>query len=204
MQTGPGVLARPSCNAGAAVQKARIYTLRFEACLPPICRRRVEQDIVPPLRDKPAWASHFLFKLSLAPSRVAQGDEIATWSAPFGDGLHHIQRSGKRSQASHGDRVLTTPVAAVQDEAPSRLDRSAVKDRRVRRVCRIDIELHEEIAQPDIRSLMPDADTDGSMLIMRAERNRRALEPRITDTGHREQHSAGKKARFVHPPKMSG
>ncbi len=85
----------------------------------------------------------------------------------------------------------------MQDEAPSRLDRAAVVHGAVWRLARIQLELPQQAAEADAGALVADADPDRAILVMDAERDDRALEPRVGHSRHREQQLAGQIGRLI-------
>ncbi len=88
-------------------------------------------------------------------------------------------------------RVLPAPIVRMEDEAPARLDRAAMMHRAIRRVAGIDIELPEQRPEPHPGALLADADADGAILVVNAQRDYRALEARIGHPGHGQQKLAG-------------
>ena len=95
-------------------------------------------------------------------------------------------------------RVLPAPVGRMEHEAPARLDRAAVVDRAFGRLARIDLELAEQAAEADAGTLVADADADGAIFVMHADRDHRALEAGIGHSGHRQQQLAGEEGRLIH------
>ena len=90
----------------------------------------------------------------------------------------------------------------MQDEAPARLDRTAVQHRAVGRLAGIDAQLLQQPADADPGALVADADADRAILVMDAHGDHRPLEARVADAGHRQQQLAGQEARTLHAVKM--
>jgi hypothetical protein len=90
----------------------------------------------------------------------------------------------------------------VQDKAPARLDRTAVQDRPIRRLTRIQAQLLKQSSDPDSRALVTDADSDGTIFVVNAHHDHCVFKTRVTNAGHSQQQLARKKARTVHMATM--
>src|SRR3546814_6594969 len=80
----------------------------------------------------------------------------------------------------------------MDDEAAARLHRAAEMNRDVGRFARRDVELPEQIVEPQPLDPRAKPDPDRAFGIVRARRDHRTFESRIADSGHREQELAGK------------
>src|SRR5690349_9800715 len=94
-------------------------------------------------------------------------------------------------------RVLPSPICRMKDEAATRLDRSAMMHRAVRRFARLEIQLAEESTEADPRALVPDADPDRAILVVDAHCDHRALEPRVGHARHRQEELARKESWLI-------
>ena len=90
------------------------------------------------------------------------------------------------------------PVVGVDDEAAIRLDRAADVKRRVGRGAGIEPQLAHQRVQPDSRHMRADADSERAVLVVRAHRDHRMLEPRIADARHGQQQLTDKIAGAFH------
>ena len=118
-----------------------------------------------------------------------------TVATALGNGAKHVDGPGHCEElallAVDVERILTAPVGRMEDEAPARLDRAAVMDRAIRRICRIDIELSKQHTKADAGPLVADSDPDGAIFVVHAQCNDRALEARIGHSRHCQQQFAG-------------
>jgi hypothetical protein len=85
----------------------------------------------------------------------------------------------------------------MKHEAASRFDRSTMVDRSIGRFARLDVELAQKRAKADPCPLVADADSDGTIFVVDAHRNDRALEARVGHSRHRKQQLAGKECRLL-------
>lgn len=67
-------------------------------------------------------------------------------------------------------------------------------DGAIGRLARIDLELPEQPAKADARSLVANPHSNGAILVVDAQRNDRALEPRVGHPRHRQQQFAGQES----------
>jgi hypothetical protein len=203
----------PSRHPRLARQQSRVDPRRLERGGPALVARRVEQDGRVGARREPAVAGHFLVELALAPPGIAERHDPLLGAPPLGDRAQHVDRPGHREQlailAVDVERILPAPVARMDHEPASGLDRAAVVDRAVRRLARVDLELPQQPAEGDSRALVADADPDRAVFVMRAHRDHRPLEPRIRHPGHCQQQLAGQEIGlldhcFDHGPRPGG
>ena len=73
----------------------------------------------------------------------------------------------------------------MKDETAPGLDRPAVMDGMIRRLPRIDVQLLQKPAKANPRTLVPDADANGAILIVHAQGDHGAFETRIGHSRHR-------------------
>lgn len=77
-----------------------------------------------------------------------------------------------------------------------------MKHRTVRRFSRINTKLLEQAAKADFGALVANADPDRTVFVMNANRDHRALKPRITDARHCQEQLARKESWRFHSAKM--
>ena len=78
------------------------------------------------------------------------------------------------------------------------LDGAAGMNRGIGRIAGRDIELTQQLVQPQPLDLATDTDAERAIFIMRAHRDDRTLETRIANPGHRKQELAGQERRRRH------
>ena len=71
-------------------------------------------------------------------------------------------------------------------------------DGAIGRLARFDIELPKQRPERDSRALVTDADADRAVLVMRAHRDHRALEPRVRHARHGQQQLARQEGWLIH------
>jgi hypothetical protein len=191
-----------SGSPSGAIEQARVNAFGFEAGLPSLCRRSIKQDLLPPIGREPAGAAHFLVELALAPTGVAERNQVTAWTAALGNRFQDIDRAGQRAEPGHGDRVLSAPIIAVQHKPASRFDWAAMKDRGIGCLARLNAKLLEQATHTDPGALVPDAYSYGAILVMNAHRDHGMLETWIADAGHGQKQLSGQETRTLHLPKM--
>jgi hypothetical protein len=67
----------------------------------------------------------------------------------------------------------------------------------VGRLAGLDVQLPQQSAEGDPCALVPDADSDRAILVVRAHRDDCPLEPWISHSGHREKHLARQETRLL-------
>src|SRR5204863_132643 len=85
--------------------------------------------------------------------------------------------------ARYVDRVLPAPVRRMHHKAAPRLDRPAEQNRRIGRLARVDLELAQQIVQPQPFDRVADADAQRAFAVMRAHRDHCAFEARMAAWG---------------------
>lgn len=120
---------------------------------------------------------------------------------PFGDCTQNIDRARHREDlaliAIHVERILASPVCGMKNEPAARLDRSAVMNRAVGSLARLDFELTEQAAKRDSSALVTNADANRTIFVVHAKRDDRALETWIGHSRHGEKKLAGEETGLI-------
>jgi hypothetical protein len=85
----------------------------------------------------------------------------------------------------------------VEDEAPPRLDGTAMVHGAIRCLAGLDVQLAKEPTEADAGALVADTDADRAILVVHAQGDHRALEARVCHSRHGEKQLARQETRLV-------